>query len=335
MAFAGQCYAADHNHDTDTHAESKTMSCCDDCGDGCADKSSKDCDGCDSKQGCEDCQCTEDKHCGGEDGTCCKDAKSSCDDCDSCKECKDCESCGDCDSSKSCEDCESCDSCDDSAKTVQSILDERANKSRANLPAEMLQTFADGDAAIRASGVTEAALKPGSQAPDFTLPDALGNPVSLSELLADGPVVLTWYRGGWCPYCNLYLNALQERIAEFEATGATLVAISPEINSKAMLTVEASDITFPVLSDQGNTVAEAYGIVFSLPENLHALYESRLKLSEYNGDQEGKLPLSATYVIDRDGTIVWAFLDVDYTKRAEPADVVFAIEQLTQDNVDS
>lgn len=235
-------------------------------------------------------------------------------------------------------DASCCGSCDEGAcstdvtmaASLQEELSARSEASAEKIPAAMKQTMADGQRQIDASGVLDRALNIGAKAPNFSLPSATGEAVSLSELLSKGPVVLTWYRGGWCPYCNIQLAHLQKVLPQFEEVGATLVAISPETPDNSLDTAERNALSFTVLSDTGNTVAKLYGVAFELPEKLHTLYEEKLELSRYNGDSSGVLPLAATYVIDTNGVITWAFLDTDYTKRAEPREVLSAVRQLSE-----
>jgi peroxiredoxin len=145
--------------------------------------------------------------------------------------------------------------------------------------------------------------------------------VSISEYLKEGKVVLTWYRGGWCPYCNLTLRALQEELSNFKENGANLIALTPELPDNSMSTKEKHDLEFEVLSDIGNQVAEKYGIVFQLTDEVAEMYNQAFELNNHNGDQSNKLPLAATYVINENGEIIYAFLDADYRNRAEPSDI--------------
>lgn len=195
-------------------------------------------------------------------------------------------------------------------------------------PQEMQDLFQERVDDLAASGILDEAVNVGDAAPGFTLPNARGEEVSLATLLEQGPVVITWYRGGWCPYCNLTLRAFQERLGEFDAAGATFVAITPETPDNSLSTSEKNELGFQVLSDVGNTVARDYGLVFKLPDDLAAIYNANFDLSAYNGDDSNELPLSATYVIRPDGTVAWAFLSADYRERAEPADVVEAVRGL-------
>ena len=196
-------------------------------------------------------------------------------------------------------------------------------------PRDLQALYSDGIQAVVDAGVVDGAKKMGDQAPGFTLRNQTGEEVSLSDLLERGPVVLLWYRGGWCPYCNLTLRAYQERLDTIDALGATLVALTPELPDKSQATAEKEALRFEVLSDVGNNVAREYGVVFQLTEGVQANYEENFGLSSFNGEASGELPLAATYVIDSRGTIRWAFLDADYRNRAEPTDVIAALERLS------
>ncbi|SIO37421.1 Peroxiredoxin [Paraburkholderia phenazinium] len=184
---------------------------------------------------------------------------------------------------------------------------------------------------VRASGAIDGALKSGQSAPDFTLPDAFGNQVSLKTLLAKGPVVISFYRGEWCPFCNLELRGLQEALPKIEALGASLIAISPEKPDHSIVATEKSKLTFPVLSDFGNTVARQFGIVFRVGDELQAFSKNVFKndIALRNGEDSYELPVPATYVIDAAGVIRFTHVDVDYmTGRAEPDEVVAALATL-------
>ena len=195
---------------------------------------------------------------------------------------------------------------------------------RARIPADVLAVM---------DGVTVDAhpLGEGDAAPDFTLPDATGKPVHLADLLASGPVVLAFYRGGWCPYCTLELRALQAALPEIESAGARLVAVSPQTPDASLSTAEKDSLSFDVLSDAGGDVADRYGLRWTLPDDLRAVYgQFGLDLETANGDDTFTLPVPATYVVATDGTIRFAVADPDYTTRAEPADVVAALHALTE-----
>lgn len=166
------------------------------------------------------------------------------------------------------------------------------------------------------SGQAERAIHQGQAAPDFTLPDAKGRVVRLSELLAKGPVILTFYRGGWCPYCNLQLKSYQARLAEIRAKGAELVAVSPQTPEYTLSTAEKDALAFPVLSDVGGKVARAYGLVFKVPDQVVPIYRTfGIDLEKHNGDSRHELPIPGTYLIDHDGTVLLSHVDADYRKR--------------------
>jgi len=183
---------------------------------------------------------------------------------------------------------------------------------------------------IAASGILEKAIKKGDKAPDFTLPNAVGESVSLYEELEKGPVILTWYRGSWCPYCNLQLHDYQKSLETIAAANAQLMAVSPELPDSALTWKEKEELEFAVLSDLGNKTARDYGVVYRIPDGIAAGYVKggRNDLTEYNGDDSLELPLAVTYVIDTDGTVVYSFVDADYRKRAETSEVVAAVTEL-------
>lgn len=196
-------------------------------------------------------------------------------------------------------------------------------------PAEVLGAFGAAAEKLAATGLAAQALKPGAKIPTFELPDATGKTVRSSELLARGPLVITFYRGNWCPYCNLELRALQARLADIQAAGATLIAISPEQPDQSLTTQEKNELKFTLLSDRGNGVAKQFGLSFELDATLRPIYAGfGVDLPARNGEAGYSLPLPATYVVAQDGTILNAFVDTDYTKRLEPDTVISWLSQL-------
>lgn len=193
----------------------------------------------------------------------------------------------------------------------------------ARVPAAVLETMAEATCRLEGLGIVDRSLKPGDRIPDFTLPNHLGQHRRISELLADSVLVLNFYRGGWCPYCNMELNALQKALPDLRANGAELVAISPELPDMALDTRARHELEFEVMSDIGNHVAEAFGLTFELPEQLRPIYTRLgIDIPAYNGDDTFVLPVPASYVVDRDGVIRYRFVNVDYTKRLEPEDLL-------------
>lgn len=169
----------------------------------------------------------------------------------------------------------------------------------------------------------------GDRAPDFTLPDAQGRPLSLSDSLRTGPVVVTFYRGGWCPYCNIQLRAYQQALPQITALGGRLLAISPQDPDASLTTAEKNALAFDVLSDAGNAVARAFGLVYALPEELRdALRSNGKALPGFNGDDSWELPLTATFVIGQDGRIALAWADTDYRVRLAPEAIIEALGTL-------
>jgi peroxiredoxin len=173
-----------------------------------------------------------------------------------------------------------------------------------------------------ASGVAGRVRRSGS-APTFELKDAHGATVRLADLVAKGPVILSFYRGVWCPYCNLDLQELQANADEIKASGATLVAITPQTAANSRKSIGEHKLGFPVLSDPGNEVADRYGLRYRLPDYLIDLYKQLgVDLPSFNGDTSWTLPVPARFVIDRQGQIRYAEADPDYTQRPEPEDLL-------------
>jgi peroxiredoxin len=177
---------------------------------------------------------------------------------------------------------------------------------------------------LRSGVIARTMLKVGDRAPAMVLENARGATVDLGTLLEKGPVIVTFYRGGWCPYCNLELKAYQEILPQIVAAGASLVAISPEKPDDTVSTAEKNALTFEVLSDVGQKVGRAFGLVYEFTEELkHAYHGFNLDIPARNDTpNEWALPVSATYVIDSDGSIVYAYTDVDHRDRADPRDVL-------------
>jgi peroxiredoxin len=199
-----------------------------------------------------------------------------------------------------------------------------------NAPAAIHEPMHRATAELIASGAAKHAAKVGDKAAAFVLKDPEGHEVSSAELLARGPLVLTFYRGFWCPYCNMDLEALQAALPELEKHGAKLVAISPQTAPNSRRSQREHNLTFPVLSDPGNEVAASFGLRFKLPDYLIGLYRDGFKndLAVVNGDPSWTLPMPARFVIGQDGTILYAEVNPDYTRRPDPEELIPALLKL-------
>jgi peroxiredoxin len=169
-------------------------------------------------------------------------------------------------------------------------------------------------------------LGPGDMVPEFTLPSATGEMLSLLECLAGGPVVLSFYRGAWCPYCNIQLAAYQRALPALTEAGGRLIAISPQTPDASLSLVEKHSLTFDVLSDAGNAVARKFGLVHEFPPDLRSAYASfGIDLAAINGDNSWELPIPATFIIGRNGRIWLVHAETDYRRRLAPEIIVEAI----------
>lgn len=206
--------------------------------------------------------------------------------------------------------------------------DFEAGKPPYNVPYSVIETMHRATAELIASGAAERALKAGDRLPEFMLDDPDGNKVSSKDLLARGPLVISFYRGVWCPYCNMELQALQQALPEFQALGASLVAISPQNPVNSRKSVRQNSLDFPILSDPHNAVAASFGIRFDMQDYLVELYKSlKNDLPAFNGDPSWTLPMPARYVVGQDGVILYAEVNPDYTRRPEPEDMLPALRR--------
>ena len=199
----------------------------------------------------------------------------------------------------------------------------------AKRPQEVLAVMRQTTEDLAQSGIVNKALTVGDVIPPIELPNAVGDRISVPHLLGQGPVVISFYRGDWCPYCNLELRALQQVLPEIQGLGAQLVAISPETPDSSLSTQEKNELSFQILSDVGNQVAQAFGLVFTLPEVLRPIYEGfGIDIPAHNGDDTFELPIPATYVVKPDGAIAYAFVNTDYTQRLEPQALIPVLKAL-------
>ena len=171
---------------------------------------------------------------------------------------------------------------------------------------------------LDASGMVSRILPVGAVAPAFTLPDQNGKMVSSADLLAQGKLIIDFYRGRWCPFCVTELETYRDIYADIKTAGAQLVAISPQTVKHSGFTAQQHKLSFPVLSDTANAVARQFGLVYRVPLYQEQLFRSVfINLPLANGDNSWELPLPATYVIDRDGTVLYAKAFADYRQRPE------------------
>ena len=193
----------------------------------------------------------------------------------------------------------------------------------------VIETMHRATAELIASGRAERAKKAGDAAPAFTLDNQLGRPTSSVALLAQGPLVVTFYRGVWCPYCNLELQAIQAALPEIKARGAQVVAISPQTAPNSRKSARQNQLGFPILSDVRGEVSAAFGLRFPLPDYLVELYKGlKNELPAFNGDASWTLPMPARYVIRRDGVIAYGEVNPDYTQRPDPSELLPVLDTL-------
>jgi peroxiredoxin len=170
------------------------------------------------------------------------------------------------------------------------------------------------------------AFKTGNQLPEIRLGNALGNEVNVHDILKSHKVIIAFYRGNWCPYCNIQLRALQQAIPDFEAKGAKLVVIGPETPDNSLTTKEKNELSFEVLSDIDMKVARSMNLVYQLPTKLQELYKKfGIDLDTNQGNENQELPIAATYVVEQNGTISYHFLEEDYKLRADPQTILEAL----------
>jgi peroxiredoxin len=220
--------------------------------------------------------------------------------------------------------------------TLQAKLDAfkadfEAGKPPYNVPHSVIEIMHRATQELIASGAAQRALKVGDQAPSFALKDPEGKAVSSSALLADGPAIVSFYRGVWCPYCNMELQALEAARPEFERLGAKLVAISPQTAVNSRKSIRQNNLRFPILSDTNNEVASAFGLKFTLPDYLVELYKSlKNELPAFNGDPSWTLPMPGRFVIAPDRLIVYAEVNPDYTLRPDPEAMLPVLRKLAR-----
>ena len=206
--------------------------------------------------------------------------------------------------------------------------DFEAGKPPYSVPHSVIETMHRATAELIASGAASRAKKAGDIAPSFSLKDPEGIVVSSNELLKKGPMVVSFYRGVWCPYCNLELQALEAAKPQFDKYGASLVAISPQTAPNGRKSMRQNKLSFPILSDVKGKAGRAFGLRFELPDYLVELYKGlKNDLPTFNDDPSWTLPMPARYVIGQDGTILYSEVNPDYTHRPEPEDMIPVLQR--------
>jgi len=196
-------------------------------------------------------------------------------------------------------------------------------------PPQAVQAFHRSNDELIATGQAQRALKAGARAPSFNLPDSDGKVVSSADLLTKGPLVITFYRGVWCPYCNMDLQAIEEAAAEIRKRGASLVAISQQTPANSRKSQRDNNLTYPILSDKGGEIANAFGIRWKLPDYLKEVFSMfKTDLAVFNGEPSWTLPMPARYVIGTDGVIAYAEVNPDYTRRPDPSELFPTLDRL-------
>lgn len=210
--------------------------------------------------------------------------------------------------------------------TLREELDERRLNMRRFVPKATQAINDRAMAEFRQAGLAQRALKVRDTAPEFSLPDVRGNAVNSRDLLAQGPLIVTFIRGRWCPFCCATVEAWQEHLATVKQMGANFVVISPMLPKQADFMRDQHKLIFPILHDEGNKVGAQFGVVNQVPDYQQELFKTVfINLPFINGDESWTLPLPATFVVGRNGLIQYAFADPDYTLRAEPAEVLQAL----------
>ncbi len=208
-------------------------------------------------------------------------------------------------------------------RPLREIFDERKELIAKYVPAETQSIHARAVAELKKQRLATNILPIGSKAPEFQLQDHDGQIVSSSDLLARGRLVLCFIRGRWCPFCVGQMEAMSLIVPQIERAGATLAAISPQTVKQSFFMRDQHKLRFPLLSDAGNKLARQFGLSYRVPEEQKAVYQRAfVNLPFVNGDDSWELPIPATYVIDRDGSVLYAYANEDYTERPEPEEIL-------------
>ncbi len=207
-------------------------------------------------------------------------------------------------------------------------LKNQKHKSESQRENRQVDTMHRSTTDLTKQGIEKTALQMGDTIPHFKLKKTRGNLIDLFDLLKLNPVVLNFYRGSWCPYCNLTLRAYQDQLAEIQNCGAQLVAISPELWMSSSANAEKFELQFEILSDVGNLIAKQFGLAYKMPTDLIKVYlELNTNIPHFNGDDSWELPVPATYIIDTKGKIIFSSINAEYLERLEPKLIIDALKE--------
>ena len=214
--------------------------------------------------------------------------------------------------------------------TLEESLAKLKLKIEGNMPQEHVDIMHEATKNLKASGIGESILKVGDNVPEFSLTNQNGTTISSTELLSRGPLVITFYRGEWCPYCNVDLGNLKRYTSQIEALGATMISISPQLATFNQKIIEKQRLNFDLLSDPQNLIAKQFGLRWTMIDPLRSLYDNvfKINLPTYNGDDSWTLPVPARFIIGTDHMITYAEYSIDYTKRPNPGVLIEALKAL-------
>ncbi|MGM7681312.1 peroxiredoxin-like family protein [Cytobacillus sp. Hm23] len=213
-------------------------------------------------------------------------------------------------------------------ETLQASLDTITRQSKATMPMNAFTVLENSIASLQQAGIANG-LAVGHKARDFTLTNANGNQVNLYEELTKGPIILTFYRGSWCPYCNRQLRAYEEILPDIKKIGGSLIAISPQTPDNSLTIKEKNDLSYEVVSDLKGLTAAKYNVLFDVPQEVKEVYdEFGLDLSEYNGGGNWLIPVPSTFMIDETSRIRFSYVNPNYMQRLEPEDLLTALRNL-------
>jgi peroxiredoxin len=213
--------------------------------------------------------------------------------------------------------------------SLQNRLDTLKQEFTANVPEDMLAVMNQETEKLIAADIVENAIQTGQHLPDGQLTAANGQQVAIDQIIDGKPLVISFYRGGWCPYCNLELQGLQEIASQIRDLGANIIAMSPESVAHTQDTKQKNGVSFDIYSDQSSEYAKALGLVFSLPKSLQEIYLTfDIDIEKHNGESKFELPIPTTIIVKPNREVVYLFADGDYTKRSEPSKLLDVLKGL-------